>query len=335
MRPSNLCQPVCIIGNLNIDLIIRHVPSMPAWGQEVMGSSHQQFSSGQAGYLAFALRRLNIPTTLIGNVGQDLYGEQILNDLRAFGVDTQGVVVIPGKATGISLAIVNADGERAFISDLGCLNDFTEEMILKNWSLTEPAGIVCMVGLFCTPGLSFQAAARLLKKARSAGQITMLDTGWDPKNWPQETLLGMRELLQQVSLFIPNWDEARAITGQKTVEEAAAALQLQGPEIVVIKCGEQGSYVRCAQESGWVSSRQVQVLDTVGAGDVFNAGFLFGLRQGWELRSCLAIGNTTSSLYISRQENRFPDLGEILEAARVFPFLAEVLLSGPTKGLYD
>lgn len=322
MKPTISDGPVCIIGNLNIDLIIRNVPGLPAWGQEVMGSSHQQFSSGQAGYLAFALRELGIPTALVGNVGDDVYGHQILNDLRAFGADTRGVVVMPQKATGITLAIVRSDGERAFISDLGCLNDFSEEMILQNWNQVEPAGIVCLVGLFCTPALTFQAATRLLKKARSAGQTTMLDTGWDPKNWPEETLAGMRELLQQVSIFMPNWDEARAITGQKTVEEAAKDLQWKGPEIVVVKCGEQGSYVLCGQENGWVASRRVQVLDTVGAGDVFNAGFLYGLRKGWSLQSCLAVGNSTSSLYISRQENRFPKLAEVLEAARDYPFLA-------------
>ena len=325
MKPIRPGQPVCIIGNLNIDLIIRNVPGMPAWGQEVMGSSHQQFSSGQAGYLAFGLRRLGISTALIGNVGQDIYGEQILNDLHAYGVDTGGVTTMPGKATGITLAIVRRDGERAFISDLGCLSDFTEELILQNWNMTASAGIVCLVGLFCTPALSFQKAARLLHKARSAGQITMLDTGWDPQNWPEETLAGMRDLLQQVSLFMPNWDEARAITGQKTVEEAARALQAMGVELVVIKCGEQGSYALTPQEEGWVRSRQVEVLDTVGAGDVFNAGFLYGLSQGWAPKSCLAVGNATASLYISRQENRFPDIEEVRDAARKTPFLAKYL----------
>ena len=235
---------ICIIGNLNIDLIIRNVPKMPAWGQEVMGASRDQFSSGQAGYLAFALRRLGVPTSVIGNVGEDIYGQQILSDLSARGVNIQGVSVMPGGKTGITVAIVRADGERAFVTDLGCLPDFSEAMVEPHWDLVEDAAIVCMVGLFCTPGLSFEAAARLLGRARQAGKITMLDTGWDPGNWGPETQAGMRGLLAQVALFMPNQDEAQAITGQETVDGMAQALQDLGVDTVVIKSGEQGSYVR-------------------------------------------------------------------------------------------
>jgi ribokinase len=324
MPPTNPIQPVCIVGNLNIDLIIRNVPGMPPWGQEVMGTSHRQFSSGQAGYLAFALRRLGIPTSLIGNVGDDSSGIQILNDLNTFGVDTRGVTVMPGQSTGISIAVVRSDGERAFISDLGCLKDFTEELVLQSWPITSPARIVCLVGLFCVPGLTFPAAARLLEKSRSAGQVTMLDTGWDPDNWREATLAGMRKLLPQVSLFMPNWQEAQAITAQPTPAQAARALQALGVETVVIKCGEQGSYACSDQAEAWVPARSVEVLDTVGAGDVFNAGFLYGLGQGWSLEQCLAFGNTTASLYISRQENRFPHFNEVLTTSREYPALTDI-----------
>jgi len=323
---SDRCDPdtICVIGNLNIDLIIRNVPGMPAWGQEVMGDSHFQTSSGQAGYLALALSQLGIPTSLVGNVGDDRYGKQILDDLNAFGINTQGVQVMTGEGTGITVAIVRADGERAFVSDLACLHNFTEGLVERNWEQVKAASVVCLVGLFCIPGLSFQAAARQLGKAHKAGKTTMLDTGWDPRNWPEETLSGMRELLKEVTLFLPNWDEARAITGQKTVEDAALALQALGPDQVVIKCGEQGSYARCGTQVCRVPSRPVQVRDAVGAGDVFNAGFLLGLRQGWPLEACLAFGNTTASLYISRKENRFPRLDEVIAPGREYPALAAI-----------
>ena len=316
---------ICVIGNLNIDLIIRNVPGMPAWGQEVMGDDHFQTSSGQAGYLAFALSRLGIPTSLVGNVGDDLYGKQIMDDLSAFGINAQGVQVMTGKGTGITVAIVRADGERAFVSDLACLHNFTEGLVEQNWEQLKNASVVCLVGLFCIPGLSFQAATRQLGKARKAGKTTMLDTGWDPQNWSEETLSGMRELLKEVTLFLPNWDEARAITGQKTVEDAALALQALGPDTVVIKCGEQGSYVRSGNQSCRLPPRPVQVRDAVGAGDVFNAGFLLGLRHAWPMEACLAVGNTAASLYISRKENRFPRLDEVFAAGRDYPALAAIL----------
>jgi ribokinase len=313
---------ICIIGNLNIDLIIRGVPGMPAWGQEVMGADRLQASSGQAGYLAFALRRLGVPTGLVGNVGDDLYGRQILDELNDYGVNTRGVEVASGGRTGITVAIARQDGERAFVSDLGCLRDFSEAAIQRSWSLVEEAAVVCLVGLFCLPGLALPAAARQLAKAREAGKLTMLDTGWDPQNWPATTLAEMRDLLAQVSLFLPNWDEARAITGQETVEGAAQRLQEMGPETVVIKCGEKGSYARRGSQTCQAGPRNVAVHDAVGAGDVFNSGFLYALLQDLPLEACLALGNTTASLYISRKSDRFPRLDEVKAAAREYPALA-------------
>ncbi len=335
MFTTSHSQPVCILGNLNIDLILRDVPALPAWGQEVFGGGRLQVSSGQAGYLAFALRRLEIPTSLVANVGSDAYGSQILADLQSFGVNTRAVEVSPGSRTGISVAIVRPDGERAFVSDLGCLADFGPANIQRHWEQVQSAAIVCLVGLFCLPGLALEQAAQQLSQARAQGKQTMLDTGWDTQNWPPSTLAGMRRLLGEVSLFLPNWDEARAISGCSDVEEAARALQDLGPETVVIKCGEKGSYARRGQQTCQVPPRPVRVYDAVGAGDVFNAGFLAGLRQGWPLEACLALGNATASLYISRAQDRFPRLSEALAAARQYPALAGLEYHATTEVTRD
>jgi ribokinase len=310
---------ICVIGNLNIDLIIRQVPHLPAWGQEVLGTSHMQVSSGQAGYLSFALSRLGIPPSLIGNVGEDMLGRQILTDLESYGVDLRGVWVTPGGQTGITVAIVREDGERAFVSNLGCLTDFSEQTVLPHWSLVRDAAIVCLVGIFVLPGLTYQSIFRLLSDARQAGKMTMLDTGWDSAGWTAETQAGMRIILKQVKLFIPNLDEARAITGKEKVGDAAAALQDLGPELVVIKCGAQGSYARWGESIQQVPALPVSVFDAVGAGDVFNSGFLYALLQKWPLEDCLKFGNSASSVYISRQADRFPHLDEVMKVFREYP----------------
>ena len=309
-------QSTCIIGNLNIDLIIRNVPRIPRWGTEVFGSGRSQVSSGQAGYLAFALQNLGIPSSVISLVGDDIYGQQILRDLNNFKVNTRGVSIQPGSNTGITVAFVRGDGERAFISDMACLKHFDENMILSAWDLVEDASTVCLVGVFCLPGLSLESAVTVMKKAAHAGKTTILDTGWDPNNWNEPTILFLRNLLQETTIFLPNWDEARAITKQNTVEKAAKAILEMGAQKVVIKCGERGSYTRQGDEEYWANSRKVKVFDAVGAGDVFNAGFLYGYQQKWPLEECLAMGNLTASIYISRENNRFPKLSEIQELAK-------------------
>lgn len=318
-------RPVCIIGNLCVDLIIRNVPAMPIWGQEVNGSSHTLVSSGQTGYTAFALSRLGIPTSVVGSVGDDANGKQVIDDLKSYGIDTAGVITIPGGQTGISVAIVREDGERAFVSTLGSSQDFNERMVLDQWGQPDQASIVCLVGLFNTPNLTLKSAARLLAKARHANKLTMLDTGWDPHNWQPDTLADLQGLLSQTALFMPNFDEARAITGKSTPEEAAIALQKAGTEIVVIKCGSEGSYCRKADKTYFVPPREVHVFDAVGAGDTFNAGFIYGLRLGWPWEACLAFGNTTASIYISRNTDRWPWLDEVVSTARAsYPFIPEI-----------
>jgi ribokinase len=318
---------ICVIGNLNVDLIIRNVPHLPEWGQEVFGKSYVLASSGQVGYLAFALRGLEVPVAVVGNLGEDIYGGQVLHDLQACGVDTAGVDRTPGGQTGITVAIVRPDGERAFVSEPGCLADYSEKDALAHWDIASTAGIVCLVGTFMLSNLSFSACARLLAKAAGEGKVTMLDTGWDPQNWPAENQAGMREMLRHVSLYLPNLDEARAVTGQNTVEDAALALQQLGPQWVVIKCGAEGSYARCGSQTCHLPARPVAVYDAVGAGDVFNAGFLFGLRRNWPVHTCLAFGNSASSLYISRAANRFPALAEVAAVTRkAYPFVPELNL---------
>jgi ribokinase len=311
-------QPVCLIGNLNIDLIIRNVPHLPIWGQEVLGSSHVQVSSGQGGYTAFALRGLQAPTCLIGNVGDDIYGQQIKTDLQKKGVDVDGVTVEKDGQTGITVAIVREDGERAFVSNLGCLRSFNGDYITPFQNKIDQAGIVGLVGIFNLPGFTLLDEAKIFHDFRSAGKITMLDSGWDPANWPASTLQNFRALLHEINIFLPNWDETQAITGKNNLEDAAHSLLSEGPDIVVIKGGKEGSHVFTKEESFSLPALPVTVYDAVGAGDTFNAGFLAGFRQGWPLDACLALGNAAAALYISKPTDRFPSLDDAITAANPY-----------------
>ena len=311
-------QPICLIGNLNIDLIIRNVPHLPVWGQEVLGTSHVQVSSGQGGYTAFALRGLQVPTSLIGNVGDDIYGRQILADLQKKGINTDGVTVEAGGQTGISVAIVREDGERAFVSNLGCLRSFDGSYISPQQDKIKQAGIIGLVGIFNLPGFALLDAAKIFEEFRTAGKFTMFDSGWDPSNWPASTLENFKTLLHSVNLFMPNWDEAQAITGKNSLDDAARSLLNEGPDIVVIKGGKEGSHVFTKEEKFSLPALPVTVYDAVGAGDTFNGGFLAGFRQGWPLDACLALGNAAAAQYISKPTDRFPSLEDAITAARPY-----------------
>jgi sugar/nucleoside kinase (ribokinase family) len=303
--------PICVIGNLNTDLIVRGVRSLPGWGNEVEGVDHTFVSSGQAGYLAQALSRLGVRVRLIGIVGRDTAGRSILADLRAAGVDTGAVDVSGAAVTGITVAIVRPDGERAFVSDAAALRDLDERRILGHWQQAV-APVVCLVGLNNLPSLTLGATHRLLVRAHAEGLLTVLDYGWDPGQWPPATVRGLRAVLREVDVFLPNLEEARVLTGHERAEDAAAALVDDGARVVVVKRGADGSHARMGDQTFSAPAFPVTVHDAVGAGDAFNAGFLCGYLPARDVESGLRLGSAVAALYVSRAADRFPSLDEAL-----------------------
>ncbi len=301
----------CLIGNFCVDLILRGVPRLPEWGQEVAGDEHLLVSSGQTTYTAFALAALGEPVTVIGCVGEDAWGEQIRQDLQSHGVDTGGLETVPGGKTALTVAAVRPDGERAFLSDFACLARADESVIARHWDLVEGSALTALLGVFSWPGLSLARTAPLFARARRAGKTTVLDTGWDPEGWTAPTLAALQGLLAQTSIFLPNLDEARAITGAAGASEAARALAGLGPEVVVVKLGREGSLARAGGRELRQAALPAEVVDTVGAGDVFNAGFLQARRQGRSLEACLRAGSAAAALYIARPRDRFPSASEV------------------------
>ncbi len=307
---------VLIIGNLNIDLIIHNVPHLPLWGQEVLGTNYLLTSAGQSAYTGFALRKQQVPTAIMGNVGNDIYGIKIIDDLTDSGMDISSVEITDEGRTGITVAIVRSDGERAFVSDPSSLSAFNRSMIDRHLDSIKTASFVCIVGSFYLPRFSMEDISYISKKAHKAGCPTMLDTGWDPYNWQEDTVRNLKKILRHIDFFIPNMDEAEAITGKKSTEEAAEELLSDGCRTVIIKLGHKGSYLRTAEEALFVPAFETTVHDAVGAGDVYNAGFIYGTLQGWPIEARMIYGSAVASLYISRQAERFPDTTDILELVK-------------------
>jgi len=308
-------QKVCIVGNLNIDLIIRNIPHLPVWGQEVLGDNYTQVSSGQSAYTAFALQKYHVPTSIVGNVGDDIYGEKIITDLENSGIDISAVEKVEDGNTGITVAIVRKDGERAFVSDPSSLGKFDRKMVERHFDHVLSSAIVCVVGIFFLPRFSIQDVKFVCEQSQKSGKLTLLDTGWDPYNWQKKTVGDLRNILKHVDYFIPNMDEAQALTGKDSPEKAAQILLSDGCKTVIIKLGEKGSYLLSSKQETFVPAHKVAVFDAVGAGDVFNAGFIYGTLQKWPLEARMIFGTATSALYISKLVDRFPELGETLNFA--------------------
>lgn len=299
-----------ILGNLTVDLVIRGVGSLPSWGTEVAAEEHETLHGGQAYLLARALARLDIPVGVVTVVGDDDWGRDIVGSLDRNGVRVTMTRRATGMRTSISVAIVRADGERAFVSDFGALRSL-DDAWLERSTWPYASGVFCLVGLFNLPSVSVAAAARLLGRARAQGMTTMLDTGWDPAGWSPQTVRELRSALQHVDLFLPNDAEATALSGSVSPDVAARAFREDGAGIVVIKRGPHGAYARGPGAEVAVPAIPVDVVDTVGAGDVFDAGFLYAHLDRRPLPDALRIATATAAAYVSRSADRFPVRAEV------------------------
>jgi ribokinase len=306
---NGLADParLCVAGNLTIDLILHGVPALPVWGQEVAGTGRVEAVAGQAGYMAFAAARLGLRASVISAVGDDAAGARIRAELRAASVGTDAVEVIPDRATPLTVAAVRPDGERAFLSDFGCMDQVTTGLLARHWEQARGAAALALVGVFNLPGLDLAGAARLLGQARQAGAVTVLDTGWDPGGWGPAAVHGVRALLAETDVFLPNLDEAAALTGETGVPAVLRALAAVCPGIVVAKGGAEGSWTLREGRLLHMPAIPASSGNAVGAGDVYDAGFLAGYLPEHDLTAGMVLGTGAASLYVARAENRFPD----------------------------
>lgn len=279
---------VLVVGDANVDLVLTG-DVVPRFGQEeqlldaastVLGSS--------AGIVAHGLARLGVSASLVACVGDDEFGRFTLEALG--DVDTTFVRVVPGETTGLSV-ILSAPLDRSILTSTGAMTRVTAGDVLAALDASSFTH-VHLASYFLLPGLAASLPA-LLPELRRRGLTISLDTNWDPAGrWR-----GLSDVLPLVDVFLPNLEELRAVSpGHASDAAAAAALAALGPTIVV-KAGKDGGWsVRGARAAGRLvdplsstgSGRDVvsspglvlDVVDTTGAGDSFDAGYLAALVGG-------------------------------------------------------
>ena len=261
-------EGVLIVGELNVDLIVSGLKGFPALGQEIVAEKLQVVLGSSSAICAAGLARLGAKVDFLGRVGADDYGTFVVEELDRLGVGTERVIRDPAVRTGVTISLTYPQ-DRALITYPGCIPCLTVEdidpSILPRYRHLHVGSYFLQTGL--QPGLPL-----LFDQAHRAGLTVSLDVGHDPEErWGGEDLL---TLLEQVDVFLPNEEEARAIAGTEETEAALHELAKRA-RLVVIKCGSSGAI--SLQEGRVVRSPafHVDVVDTTGAGDSFNAGFIY------------------------------------------------------------
>ena len=290
----NMPNVICA-GNLVVDVNARPVDAMPGFGIINFADSIVTLPGGNGGNTACALGALGIRVSLVARIGKDSFGTFLLDHLRQRAVDISHIVVDAGLPTGTTIAIINERGERSGVHSIGA-NANLHENDFRWESLIHPESYFHLCAYFLMPQLDGLPAARVLKEARARGFMISLDVSWDARGrW-----LGLLEpCLEFVDFFLPNEEEARELTGRRTVDEMARFLLDRGVKTVVIKRGPAGCYMRSERETLALPAHPVKVVDTTGAGDTFVGGFLAGKSWGWNIEKCCRLGNAAAALHIA------------------------------------
>ena len=278
---------VLVAGEINPDLILSGDVE-PAFGQVeklvesaalTVGSSSAIFACGAA--------RLGLKTAFIGICGSDIFGRFMLEEMALRGVDIRNVISLPGGSTGLSV-ILNRGSDRAILTHPGLISalkaqDLSDDLLRQTRHL-HVASYFLQTAL--QPGLP-----RLFERAHRLGVSTSLDTNYDPS----EQWQGFDELLPLTDVFLPNQTEACSLTKLNDVDLAADRLAGK-VETLAIKLGAAGALgVRHGQKVR-AASLPVSVVDTVGAGDSFDAGFIYGYLKGWALEKTLRVAAVCGAL---------------------------------------
>jgi sugar/nucleoside kinase (ribokinase family) len=277
-----------VLGDANPDLIVRG-DVIPEFGQaEKLVDRADLVIGGSGAIAACGAARLGLRVAFSGVVGDDVFGRFMLDALSERGVDTTGLVVDPSRPTGLSVVLSKGE-DRATLSALGAIADLRAEMI--DHALLRSSRHVHVSSYFLQAGLAADLPP-LFREAHEAGVSTSIDPNWDPADeWDG----GLLSLLSQTDCFLPNSVEARSITGVDDIDVAALTLAERG-SIVAVKFGQGGGLALWGDEVVRSESIPADVVDTTGAGDSFDAGFLAGRLAGLPLSRCLQLAVACGSL---------------------------------------
>lgn len=275
---------VTLAGEANLDLVLYGLPRELPVERELLASDFSMMLGGSSANTAHNLAALGSRVGFISQAGDDTFTGICLRELEAAGVDTSRVVAgRPGLSTGMTIFLDHGKVRRAFtyegaISQLK-FGDLDLEYLASSRHFH-------LASFFLQKAL-LPDAPKLLAAMKKKGLTTSLDTNDDPSNQWGEPLF---EALRHVDIFLPNAAEACRIAREDDVEKAAKKLAEKIPT-VAIKLGSGGAVAYHGGKRMQACPVQVTTVDTVGAGDSFNAGFIHAFLRGAEIEECLGYGN--------------------------------------------
>ncbi|MCY7321788.1 MAG: ribokinase [Phormidesmis sp. CAN_BIN36] len=297
---------VVVFGSINMDLVAK-TPRLPKPGETLIGHSFSTVPGGKGANQAVAIARLNILTVMIGRVGKDSFGQELLQSLQSAKVQTEDILVDESVNSGVALIAVDDDGENTIIVIPGANGRVNKSDVERLSShLTEADSLLLQLEV---PIAAVKAAAQ---SAQKLGVRVILDPAPALSDLPIE-------LYPLIDILTPNETEAEQLVGfpiesPALVAEAATILQQRGVKTVVIKLGAKGGFCATPDEAFFFPAFRVATIDTVAAGDAFNGGLAAALAEGKPLREAVTWGAAAGALAASQSgaQSSLPDRATLI-----------------------
>jgi sugar/nucleoside kinase (ribokinase family) len=293
---------IVVVGELNVDLVLTGLPSLPEMGTCIL-SKDMQFTLGSASAIfASNISRLGLKVGFVGKIGDDEFGDFILNVLTKRKVDTSQIIREKKAKTGICVSLSFPDNyamaSYAGVRESLRLSDVSISYLAKGKHLH-------MSSYYLQSGMQ-KGCAELFSKAKELGLTTSLDPDSDPTGIWDESIY---KVLKYVDIFLPNEKEARHISKCDSIQQALDRLNTM-VKTVVIKTGANGVWVKSDKKTIHAKAFIVNVVDTTGAGDSFNSGFIYQYYKGSSIEDCVLWGNACAAISTTKPggTTAFPNL---------------------------
>ncbi len=298
-------KPIVVVGSINMDLVSR-TNRIPRPGETIIGSSFEMHSGGKGANQAVAVARLGHPSILLGAIGDDVFGRQLLETLKGFGVDISHIRSVQ-QNSGVASIVVDAAGENSILVVPGANLAVTPEYLETKLDLIQEAALV-----LAQLEIPLESIAWLAETCSRYGIPFMLD--------PAPAAELPDAVLRKVTWFTPNQTEASFYAPNcETAEESVTRLFDRGIANVILKRSSGGALVATQDGSReWIPAFSVTAIDTTAAGDAFNGAFATSLARGSSVKDAARFASAAAAISVTRRgaQPSLADEQEVTELLR-------------------
>ena len=294
---------ICVIGSLNMDLVV-NVDTMPKPGQTIIGSNFKEVPGGKGANQAVAMARLNGNVSMIGKVGEDGFGQTLINSLKNDKVDTTYIQTAKG-ATGVALITVDKNAQNSIVVSPGANFEVKEEDIDNNIKAIENSDIVVLQ--LETPLNTIKYA---LNKAKELNKYTILN--------PAPAVKLDDEIIKNVDLLTPNETELEIISGvsietEEDIQKAAQIMIEKGVKELIVTLGSKGSLYINKEKSMFKKAYKVEAVDTTAAGDSYTGALAVALSQDKNIEDAMDFASKVGALSVLKEgaQSSLPTLEDV------------------------